>query len=1054
MSLVHFRGCTLCSRNLLFILIAIVTIWMVSTSPAAAWNWDGSSAQWFDAIDLGNSWYANHWGNIVYGSPNFLDWPRWNPSGTPPRMDAVSIDAGVCYVNGVPDGPQMATLGIGSGGTAIVRAGMAAWMSTTNDGYLVVNSAGFTTGTLYNNTQVLVQPLSTADRGAWLSASQISGSGVITLNATGIGAGLQAPYGSTMTIDLGHTVHGNGSIDAAVLSGSTINHGLIQADTPGALLYWFPQGTDRNDGILRAINGGVLQLRNTLDNTNGTIRAEGGDVQLRGANISGGLLSATGGSRFQVIDNAGTWLNNLTIANGTLVQNINGTMYLGGTVTNNGSIVLDSAALPNNTALIYQGTVTLAGNGSLQLRSAPGWSTGIDTDGGTLISSNTIHGSGWIFSSVFGGQITNNGSIIADDPSAQLVIDPNRRGKTIVNNTWLGAKNGAVLRLQGPVDNTNGILTADGGDVQISGARIGGGTITTTGTSTISLLDGSELAGPTITGGSNVQIPSGHQGKLSGSIVNDGMIACTGDLFFWGGSHSISGNGVIQINGSHVTSDSGNGTVTIGSGQTLRGCGEISSSAWWAQIALVNHGLIQADIPAASLTWFDKGGVTSINDGAIRATNGSILQLRNSLDNTGGTILADGGDIQFNGGRVSGGTIATARNSSAYLLGGAELVNLAIAAGSQVQVPTGQQGKLTGSITNDGTIACSGNLFFWGGAHSINGNGAVQLSGGTVSSDWGNGTVTLGPGQTLRGYGAVGSNAWWANIHLDNQGTVEANGGTLQFFNPTPQFSGSTLTGGAWIARAYSNLAMPAGGVAVNQANVILDGLGSVFSNIDSLSDNRGSFAILNGRNFTTLGSLANTGIVSVGAGSTLTVQGNYTQTGNGFLDIEGAFVSAMMSLSGGTLGGSGTIHTPVVLSGGALAPGSSPGTLTIDGNLSLQGSNVYAWQVASASLADKVLVNGDLTLSGQIALELRGFGSVMTPTDFELFHFTNLLSDTASWDISSPDGTVTWEGVGVHDQGVWLNGVRAVPEPATLTLLAGGVLCLLSRATRRRRTS
>jgi hypothetical protein len=75
-----------------------------------------------------------------------------------------------------------------------------------------------------------------------------------------------------------------------------------------------------------------------------------------------------------------------------------------------------------------------------------------------------------------------------------------------------------------------------------------------------------------------------------------------------------------------------------------------------------------------------------------------------------------------------------------------------------------------------------------------------------------------------------------------------------------------------------------------------------------------GSFAIQNGRNFTTAGASSSAGSLTVGSSSTFTVNGAYTQTG--------------------TLFGSGTI-TANTTSSGQVFPGANgaAGTLTVNGN-------------------------------------------------------------------------------------------------------------------------
>src|SRR5690606_37278595 len=49
---------------------------------------------------------------------------------------------------------------------------------------------------------------------------------------------------------------------------------------------------------------------------------------------------------------------------------------------------------------------------------------------------------------------------------------------------------------------------------------------------------------------------------------------------------------------------------------------------------------------------------------------------------------------------------------------------------------------------------------------------------------------------------------------------------------------------------------------------------------------------------------------------------------------------------SGGTLAGFGSVAGSVVVAGGSLAPGLSPGALTIGGDLELGAGSDYFWQI------------------------------------------------------------------------------------------------------------
>ncbi len=72
---------------------------------------------------------------------------------------------------------------------------------------------------------------------------------------------------------------------------------------------------------------------------------------------------------------------------------------------------------------------------------------------------------------------------------------------------------------------------------------------------------------------------------------------------------------------------------------------------------------------------------------------------------------------------------------------------------------------------------------------------------------------------------------------------------------------------------------------------------------------------------------------------------------------------------SGATLAGTGVLGQTTVEPGGHLAPGDSPGTITV-GGLTLQNGAFFDFEIGPTA-TDRVDVNGDLTLGGTLVLSL-----------------------------------------------------------------------------------
>jgi hypothetical protein len=117
---------------------------------------------------------------------------------------------------------------------------------------------------------------------------------------------------------------------------------------------------------------------------------------------------------------------------------------------------------------------------------------------------------------------------------------------------------------------------------------------------------------------------------------------------------------------------------------------------------------------------------------------------------------------------VRGGVLASEGNGLIVMDGStSRLENLTIAGGGRVVVPCSRELELVGGIDNDGLLSvdnagCGPNFAAVRGVGNvlIEGSGTVRLAASSVSGNAatlsaGNGLMTLGPAQTLRGYGRL-----------------------------------------------------------------------------------------------------------------------------------------------------------------------------------------------------------------------------------------------------------------------------------------------------------
>jgi hypothetical protein len=209
---------------------------------------------------------------------------------------------------------------------------------------------------------------------------------------------------------------------------------------------------------------------------------------------------------------------------------------------------------------------------------------------------------------------------------------------------------------------------------------------------------------------------------------------------------------------------------------------------------------------------------------------------------------------------------------------------------------------------------------------------------------------------------------------------------------------------------------------------------------------------------------VSGTGNVVVGAGGLLNVSSSQTHVNSGVLKVQGTAGKVLVEGTGtvwidnGTIGnttvnaggilkGTGTTGD-LTLNGGTLAPGNSPGLLTV---ANLNGNNgIFAFELGAPTnrgvTYDAIDVSGLLTLGSQTTwlFSVLDNYAYQNTDAYDLFNFGSI--DAAAFDstvllaaLPTLDAGLQWNVSSFTTDGV----VNVIPEPSVSTLFLGGAICL-----------
>lgn len=706
---------------------------------------------------------------------------------------------------------------------------------------------------------------------------------------------------------------------------------------------------------------------------------------------------------------------------------------------------------------------TLTGTRELRLAgSADGELNGPVSGGGASIMFQFIKEGGgrWTLNgtnSINGNTLVNAGTL-ALGPTGRIAGSTNisvAAGATLdvsaVSGGWVLAGN---QTLAGAGTVLGNVTTADGSRVRPGGPGAAGTlTFVNNLTQTAATTNYFDLAGSTAPGGGNDLINVNGNLEPNGAVI---VISALGQLtapgtyrlFNYTGTKTTSFSAVLSGDSRYAFSldESTPGQVNVvvsGAPSSLVWSGG-SAGVWDVMSSLSWNGNSQAFYQADSVTFDDTAATNFVN--LATTLYPSAVNLNASADyvfagagklsgamsltksGAGSLMISNANDftgpVTITGGTLLAGNAAAlgATNSGTFVSGGGTLDVLNKNLGLEPITIAGAGVGGNGAVVNSGgeqqnavrllTLAddaAIGGVNRWdvrgaGGNSSF--SGWLDLAGHTLTKVGANkiglvDSVATNSGSLLVSDGTLAI----TRSLVEGPGTIEiASSGVLQIENYTTGYLAKPLIGNGGRLLVTGNdfiLGSPVtslGGLTIENAVALT--LTNDLSGSGSLAK-QGTGVLTLQRPAAHGGpTMVRAGSVVLGADSGLPNSSEITVEEGATLDAS-ALPAGLLIGSGRSLGGAGTVVGNIsAVAGASLVPGSSPGTLTISGNLSL--NNISAEYELGASpwtpgANDQITVWGDLNLAGVSTVRIVPLAALDTSSPYTLFQYSTLSSGSAA---------------------------------------------------------
>ena len=647
------------------------------------------------------------------------------------------------------------------------------------------------------------------------------------------------------------------------------------------------------------------------------------------------------------------------------------------------------AEIPNNGAANYAVTVNQTGTA---------YTIGLDSD--ITVDSLLVDSSDARISHTAGTLTIAGTGAALDVHDGYYRLQGGTIKDTLIKSLVLGTSGRFIVMGTSPTsyfDNVAINRTVDIGSTYTTGGSTSSGTLQVTNGLRFESVNG----GLWFQGGGGEVILPGNQtisgvtsdGDRSEIVFNENS-PYIGRLHAENGTLTIGPNVRIRVAGSgyHVLGDPDEGLIIQGevySPVSLRSI-LITGDNWVNQGRLTQYGAGQINL-GGTFSTANLGTWSSDND-----DNNGRIKILGTLDNTGATLdmtknptTLDGGSMTLgSGGVIVGGTIKAPTSTTPF---GANAGNYGFGTLDGVTID-GYMSMLPGEVK------VLNNL-------TINANSEIWINRSTASTP---ATLTFAGNQAINGSGDI---------------VFQGSGVTI---GSAYAEAGGTLTIGSDITVRTGNAS---GNVGISGADLI----------------NQGTISVQTEQRQITLAgnTVTNEGTMQITASNSSLIINASTIQNTGLVDVAAGTLSNSSSIqNSGVIRGNGTI-TGGVNNMGVIAPGESPGLLTI-GDLTQTPIGTLYFEIAGLTRGtdyDALVADDILQLDGSIDVDLLdGFMPTVGST-FDLLDWNSAVFGDYQFDFSDAvlDPGLAWDTSSFESTGQLLIGAVAVPEPSSLLLVATG---------------